>query len=610
MRKFIHSNFELDLSNYKITDTAENPWLTGTYFAKYSYPFNIDLDDELDQALGLLSHYNSTDSETIFEGIYVHGNTMEKAVLEIEEMDSMLSVTLRYGFDEFPNFTKKLAELPLLQFEVFNIYLHANYVVAQTWPYVEYNFPQIHTDKIDPENDEVWADFEKIINNRRGGAFLINEVDFEQEINHNRNIIQPLPYLLYLLQAGFEDAGYGLRGDIMQDPDFMKTLVFTDTEYYTTLTQESIQLFVPATEYDAYYPNTIIDYVIHYAYITMNKRVEIPHLGRYRITGTVNMRRVVNKPSEVTIKYRNQVLLQVSMTQPTYEYPLSINEEFETLADLQENYLTFEYSAGFYENDIIFDININPIRLHDDSGEAVPTIINPNEVNLKRAVPDMTFGDLVKLVLAMKFMNLSIIDGNIYINYIRREISSAVQVDCSKLEVKRPKRKFNKRNSYLIRYDEVDSKDYVYAAVFQNKDGIITTGYKVDDKTSEIPLKALPLPMLNRSSVQTAHAFLQDNSKPLFVMYNGLTNDKNLSQDPSNLLVPALHETYYKNWWAARIDTSSFTWSFLASYEEILELTPKSVVHAYNNMHLVKSVQKTEVSADLFEVEIETEVMK
>jgi hypothetical protein len=610
MRKFIHSSFELDLSNYKITDTAENPWLTGTYFAKYSYPFNIDLDDELDQALGFLSHYNSVDSETIFEGIYVHGNIMEKAVLEIEEIDTILSVTLRYGFDEFPNFKKKLAELPLLQIEVFDIYVHANYTVPVTWPNIEYNFPQIHIDKIDPENDEVWADFEKIINNRRAGYFLRNEADLEQEISHNRNIIQPLPYLLYLLQVGFRDAGYNLRGDIMQDPDLMKTLVYTDTEYYTTLTQESISLYVPATEYDVYYPNTIIDYEVHYAYITMNKRVDIPHLGRYRITGSINMRKVTNKASEATIKFRGQVIYTISIMQPTYVFTVEIDRVFETFADLQENYLTFEYSAGFRENDIIFDININPIRLHDDSGEAVPTIINPNEINLKRAVPDMTFGDLVKLVLAMKFMNLSIVDGNVYINYIRREISSAVQMDCSKLEVKRPKRKFNKRNSFLIRYDEVDSKDYTYTAVFQNKDGIVTTGYTADDKTAEIALKALPLPMLNRNSVQTAHAFLQDNSKPLFVMYNGLINDKNVTQDPANLLVPALHEAYYKNWWAARIDTSAFTWSFHAPYEEILELTPKCVVHAYGNLHLVKSLQKTEVSPDLFEVEIETEVMK
>jgi len=606
MRKFIHSKFELDLSNFKITDTSENPWLTGTYFAKYSYPFTIDLDDELDQAMGFVSHYNSVDAQTIFKGWYVHGYVMELAELEVEEIEAGLSVTLRYGFDEFPNFNKKLSELPLLQLTVDNIYEHANTIVEQTWPAVNYNFPQIHTDKIDPDSDEVWADFEKIINNRRGGVFLVNEVDFEAEINRNRNIIQPLPYLLYLLQAGFADAGYQLRGDIIADADFIKTLVYTDTEYFTTLSQASIPLYVPATEYDQYFPHegSLYDQII------ISRRVDITQPGEYRITGNVRVRRALYTTSVVRIKYRNTVIFQHAALQDNTFFDMPIDLVFTTLTDIEDSYLTFYYSAGYLESDITFDININPIRLHDDSGEAIPTILNLNEVNLKRAVPDMTFGDLVKLVLAMKRMNISREDNFININYVSQELRTANKVDCSQLEVKRPKRNFNKGNSFLLKYEDVESKDYVYAQVFQNKDGFVTTGYTTNEKTAELPLKALPLPLLNRNSVQTAHAFLQDNSKPLFVIYNGLIGGKNLSRDPANLLVPALHENYYKVWWAARIDTSSFTWTYQAFYEDVLPLTVKSLVHAYQNIHLVKSLQKTEVSPDVFEVEIVTEVLK
>ena len=45
MRKVIHSNFELDLSNKKITDISENPIFSDKFSAKYSYPIEIDLDD-------------------------------------------------------------------------------------------------------------------------------------------------------------------------------------------------------------------------------------------------------------------------------------------------------------------------------------------------------------------------------------------------------------------------------------------------------------------------------------------------------------------------------------------------------------------------------------
>ena len=70
MRKFIHSDFELDLSVFEITDNEENPWFTGTYFTKYSYPFTMQITDAFDAIFSMISHVNAT-AETIFEGYYV-----------------------------------------------------------------------------------------------------------------------------------------------------------------------------------------------------------------------------------------------------------------------------------------------------------------------------------------------------------------------------------------------------------------------------------------------------------------------------------------------------------------------------------------------------------
>jgi hypothetical protein len=51
MRKLIHSKFELDLSPFKISDTEENNWFSDSFFTKYSFPFGVDLTDDLDVAL-------------------------------------------------------------------------------------------------------------------------------------------------------------------------------------------------------------------------------------------------------------------------------------------------------------------------------------------------------------------------------------------------------------------------------------------------------------------------------------------------------------------------------------------------------------------------------
>jgi hypothetical protein len=302
----------------------------------------------------------------------------------------------------------------------------------------------------------------------------------------------------------------------------------------------------------------------------------------------------------------------INTAKPRYKYQVDIT--FTTLTDIDPQELRFVCDMGYHENDLVFDLYVNPIRLHDVSGEPIASIINLNEVDLTRAVPDMTFGDLVKLVLAMKNMDITTVGKEVFINYVPGQIDRLNAVDLSGYESRWPKRKFNTGNSYLFKYQDIQSEDYKYAEVFQNRDGVVSQGYTTDEKTTEITLNALPLPLLNRNEVQTAFAIDQDKSKPFFVLYDGLVyyNSKslNLAKDPSPLLIPALHEKYYKSWWANRLDSATVTMNFKAYFEELLQLTSKSTVYAYKNYMLVKSLQKAEVRPDLFEVEIEAEILK
>jgi hypothetical protein len=607
MRKFIHSDFEIDLSPLAITDTTENPWFSGTYFAKYSYPFTLPLTAENDRAFGYISHFNSSGTDTLFEGIYIHGNTMEKAILELEDYQKEMSLTIRYGLDDFPNFDKKLAELPLQILPVQNIYEHAAAVIANSWPAVNYNFPQVHIDKIDPEDGETWFYFEKIINNYKSGAFLINAVDVATEITYNRNIIQPLPYLLYLLMAGINAAGYTLHGDVLEDITLQKTLVYADLEYYKSAVQDSIEVMVPATEYESMYPVEM-----GYNAINIAKEIILQEPGRYRITGQFNMAFFNTEPLVFAlIMYREQVLYTRSFL--TFRAPgtevFEVDFEFDTVLDGDPDVLKFITNCRYDEEAIVIDLSITRVFLNSQNG-AVPSIQNPNEVNLVRAVPDMLFGDLVKVVLAAKNMDLTLRGTEVWINFIQKEIVTREIVDLSNVEVEYPKSKFSKGNSFLMKYQDVDSEVYKYAQVYQNNDIISTSDFKTDDKTKEITINALPLPLLVRNGVQTAHAFASDQAKPFFVVYDGLMGDLNLSRDPSTLLIPYLHENHHKAWLSAIINSRSYNWSFTANYMELLQLTSKSRVHAYNNLHMVKSLQKTEVTPDEFDVEIETVVFK
>jgi len=211
----------------------------------------------LNVAFQFIDIYNAT-GQTYFECKYYHLNKIEDAIFEIEQMQQKLSCTLRFGFEQLPSWDKKLSEISLDKFTLpigTTIYQHANTIVSQTWPAVNYNFPQIHIDKISTD-DAIWAEFKKILNNRISGAFLINEVDDVNEIMYNRNIMQPLPYWLHILERGFADAGYILDGQILNDPLLKIATLYADVQYYSSV--EYTQQYIYKTEADAVETGTVI----------------------------------------------------------------------------------------------------------------------------------------------------------------------------------------------------------------------------------------------------------------------------------------------------------------------------------------------------------------
>jgi hypothetical protein len=139
---------------------------------------------------------------------------------------------------------------------------------------------------------------------------------------------------------------------------------------------------------------------------------------------------------------------------------------------------------------------------------------------------------------------------------------------------------------------------------------VSTSSYTTNEKTSTIEIAALPLPLLVRNGVQTAHAFESNNSKLFVVLYDGITSGLNLTKDPSGINLPAVHLTNWKKWFDFRINTQEFLWSLRMNSVEFSSLASKSKIYAYGKYHVVKTINDTEVAPDEFEIEIETSTLE
>lgn len=625
MRKIIHSNFELDLSTKKITDISENPIFSDKFSTKYSYPIEIDLEDDLDIAFGFISFYNSSNPLTLIDVTYVHNDVLSPAVLEVEEIQGKkMQITISWGFEEFPSWNKKLSELPLDKFEVANIYSHAAGIISQTYPAVNYNFPQIHTDKIDTE-DDIWFAFEKILNNYKEGVFLENYVDTVEDITYNKNIMQPLPYLLHVLKKGFEDGGYTLDGSFVNHALVKKICLYTDATYHTTFEQESYTImqmsedaitsqeqidgtFTQDGNFAWQQPTTVINPFQRVARYFSNTTITAP--GKYRIIGKINVYTMKFKSINIVIKYRDTIIYSFRLN-PFIANGIKIEKKidivFETLSDLAPNEITIESEQYPTSDKVIIDIGINPIRLHDTSGTAIPTVLNPNQIDLTRAVPDITFGDLVTTLKNWFNLNLDYQNSTAYLNFVQEDIDLARLKEFNLFEVMEPLRKLQKGNSYVLKFQEVNSKEYSFVPVYHSFDTISNSSFVTNEKTTEIQINGYPLPLAFRNGIQSTHAFEQSNDKVQLVIYDGLTSGLNLAKDPNELLLPSVHENFWRKFIERRINAQNFQWSFLADSFEILGLNVKDKLSCYSNIHLIKSISKTEIEPEIFEVEIETE---
>lgn len=636
MRKITHSNFELDLSGLSISDTEQTHWFSDSIFTKYSLPFEIRLSDETAVLFGFINEHLISSSDSLFEVNYWHNDTKSKASLEIEEIDGdVMNCVLRYGFDEFPNFNKKLSELPFGVIEVEDIYQHAKSVITQGYPAVNYNFPQIHVDKIEsPEESDIWFAFENILNNYKEGEFLENEVDLVEEIIYNRNIIQPLPYLLYVLKTGFESEGYVLSGSFINEELLKKVLLYSELNYYKEKTFEHIDLEISQTDETFVvseenvsmpgYPGNSIYFTWRY----YKKEVLIPEKGKYRIIGKINLKYpraqdwIFEKPITYKISYNGNILQQGNVYFPYGAFPafyfygkvFNIDIVLDTDISSVEDKITLEIETADYKegnSNITMEVStlwVNPIALHEDSGDVVPTINNENNVDISRAVPDMTFGDLVTTLKNWFNLDIGIKENQIQLNFVEDHINFSNTVDLSNYQALKPVMSFQKGMSFLLKFQDVDSETYKFLPVYHSLNSVMNEGYVTDEKTNEININALPLPLAYRKGVLTAHSFLKDNAKPLFVIYNGLQNELNLTRNANELLIPSVHNNYHNDWFNFRIRSVGFKWSFIAPFEIVYKLGKK--VFAYGNYHVVKTLNRSEIESDIFETEIETESLK
>lgn len=616
--KFYAPQGVLDLSNIDFSTQEENSMLSDKTFTKFFFPFEIHVDDAFIHAFGDYLSDESKDAVTKIEGYLFHENKTHKAVLNIEEgEDGVLMAQIDYGLEEIPNFNKKLSELPLEKFTVPDIHLHAAAVMQKTWPQTNYNFPRIYTERYD-QDSEVWDAFEGYYNNTRieSGNLVVpnNYVDSGGNI-FNINIIHPCPHPIYLLKVGFKDAGFDLVGDILSDPDLQKRWVFSGTEYFSMKAQT--RLYAEATQMD-YYFDEAYSVFRNGVWWNMRKRRYNRTLsnllqGNYIVKGAFRVKAFhgkvicqISSNGSVVWEHNQFYDAGVSDLSLPVDIIVPLNQTSNEIMFFVE-FIPINKDASDYE---VIDFQLTSDVLLDTSAttEDTKAVNNANEIDLSKAVPEMTFGEYVNGIKNFLNYDFTPVGSKIYMNRLGKNEPSGV-IDFTAFSVKNPKKKFLTKRSFKLNFPEF-AEPYKINSMYYDVEGKKLNGVAKED-TNVIDINAYPLPLAKpKESLPLSAIDVAQSSDVIgLVYYDGLVGGVNESKDIPGLLFPELFDKNWLRWLRQRIRGTQYEWSKEVNAEEFSLVSVKDYIFCNNNIHLISSLNKEKSGDNSYVVDIITETI-
>lgn len=586
---FYHEEFELDVSDLELSWTEENTWFKDDFFLSSSFPFEMDYK-KIPFFLQF-KHDNLATSEIWFQGKLQKDGRLEDAILEIEEADEKLRLTIRYGTEALPNWTKKLSELEL---DVVlpgggDMGIHANTIVNKAYPETNYNFPAVHSKYY--ESAPMFSAFEGVINKRVSGNFVGNIADGSGTLN--KNIVYPFPYHIYVLKAAVEDAGCTLHGDVLTDSDLIDLCIVPPKPLVNFEgIPDPVQWIVGQESRVSAVVISNLPFIVEETWLDES---ELNFRGYFNLQGVIN-----DEVEWAKIKLNGTIIFNYIKG----VMPLNFNFWFFTTETSND----FVFEALSRGNGItgpyVMDSMLTTLYLTDEEGEMLPFLANFSNVQLAEKLPDMTVGDFFKFHKRLKNYDFELRNGNeVWMNLVQNEVTDSEVVDVTEFEPPKKTRKYEQAKAFVLQY-EGSYDDYQFTKVLADKTGYKVNDFAKPDNATEININGLPLPIEEKNGIKTAIQITDDAAKLLLVKYPGLLNGQNWTRETPNLDCLQLYLHHWQRWLNFMIHSVRFLWTIKGKANKLMKIGRKSKLFSFNNLLFVYSLNRVR-RRDEEEIEVE-----
>lgn len=582
-------DWQLDLTSYGLTFNEQSDIFYTETQKNFTFPIQLDLDDETASNLGLVNLDNIEGYKIRVDGyLFVDDIFYDSYMIINEVYDTKAELQFFYGAEVLAVFDKKLSELPFPVIDANEDFkTHFNDVISNKFPAVSHSFPLYIRPQI-AQRDKYNA-FEGFVNNIiRGGVITNRDIIVDGEtVPENRNVVSPAPYLLEILKVGFAMEGKEIRGEMVEDALFKSAVIIPKNyfENYSNTLDRDFHQFYYATDVESINGKNVN---------VFEKIFDVRGEGFFRLKIKLNFPKGLADYFDLKVTRGAEELFSIFIENS----PLNVDKTIFILVPESETYddVTVTLKLSEQANSIS---TLNSFEFTKDGGD-VNTY--PNEYTLADFMPDMKFREFFNAVKKWLSLDVTFYENAVYLDFLNNTIRTRIFDDHSNLEDPGKRRTLNKRNLFKMFYEEEDP-------LFINKDGLVYTdsGYNKNE-IEPLEFDFLPIKIGASGNFISGVYPEEEPGKILIGMYDGLLNGRPFLRKAigaKSFSLGSLYSDFHRYFLSFRANAEQYKDSFYAHVAQKFDLTHG--IYKYNKKHMIKSVRKRRVSETQWKIDQESE---
>lgn len=583
MTIFYTEGFKLDLSHLSITFSEENSFFEKDIIKQQSFPFKIKREKSFISFFEFVDSHNSVDSNKYVKGILFKDDKYYNAEILVLSVTNEINAVFYYNVNDLDILDLPLKSLPWPDIDLGDdVYQFAKDTIGKDYPETPINFHEVyHPEKY---KDYDWGTYSGFINKNINGEFQRDLVTGSLDSKF-MNEIRPFVYVQKIIEFIFDQIGYTVEGEFIDDPSVKLALQYHDNPiFYTNETfnvKDDYEATVLENDVSGYGDQSIV-------YNVYGQGIYIPSYGTYTLDFSISGE--FNDPNEACyveffLKGNKVASFNIQNEEGSNNFSQNLQHEFHLLKEDQDELLEIKVICSgpvFVTLSSEYEINGTKRPLYR------------NSFNLSKLLPDTTVGQYI-MDIEDTFLLSSVFDEptkTITYDFFKNNETSGETIDLSIYTKTSVTRKLNKAIGYKVLFSD---NEILY---LDKKGDFITPTSGFSEYV--IPIQPLKLGYSNAQPI----VHHQDHTSITFFKSNSLAKPSDSNEVMIFTRFGFVHR-FLREWMFQKLNSETYSHRCLLPIHIACKISVTNKLWFYNNFFIAHKIQRSNLGLLFQQIKME-----